>query len=451
MNKLKGFKFYIIIALVVLITVAIFLGMHPAEKWYDNYPVVAHALGTSGEEPYNSLEGFNWSYEHGQRVFECDFALTSDGKIVLAHSFDETGQEGIDEEHIPDLATFKGTLLEGKYTPLTYGDMIKIMQEHEDIYLVTDFKCDDSGMSLDQMEKMVSETKAAGATEIFKRFIIQFYDEGELPQIRKMAKFGGYIFTLYKKDFDGSKEAFEDIAKFCHRNRVDVVVMKKGRFSPKLLPVAEKYGIKIFPHTVYTTWQAEQNIESGADGAYCDGVTIKDYKRVSELPAHWYDVGDYFCAVSDNEMLSQNYEEGKRCFYMKQQPASEVLSALEAHSDIRVLIDYNEDMISELSELSGGRHYDERISRLVVRTDKLAIGKSLKPYFFWCDVIYDARSDIDVILAENPDNEQSEMLGLLDDIKEKGIAAMQVSRDKWKEEYDSYAADAGILVIKDEF
>lgn len=455
MKKLIALKKIIaVISFVAVVLIAIpmifkTLGHMDSVKWYDSYPVVAHALGTSGAEPYNSLEGFNWSYEHGQRVFECDFARTSDGKMVLAHSFEETGQQGIDEEHIPTLEQFLNSPLEGQFTPLSYGDMIELMGEHKDMYLVTDFKCDDSGMSLDQMDAMVAETRAAGAEDIFERIIVQFYDESELAQIQKKAKFGGYIFTLYKKDFDGSCEEFETIAKFCHRNKVDVVVMKKGLWTQKLQPVADKYKIKVFPHTIYTAWQARFNIEAGAAGAYCDGVTLEDYKQLKGLPEHWYSVDESVCIVETGTELADYYAGGERSFYLTNAKAAEIKELLEKYKDIYVIIGYDEALVGELSSLTSGRAENDLINRLVVCTDSLYIGKTLKPYFFWCDVIYDSREEMQEIASLGGEESRGDMFGLVDDVKEKGISCMLVSEELWGNAFNNYAEEAGIYIIKE--
>ena len=84
---------------------------------------------------------------------------------------------------------------------------------------------------------------------------VQFYQKEELAGFKKQGDFGGYIFTLYKTDFDGEEDKFRDYAAFCRENGVDVIVMKKGLWRKSLAPIAKEYGIKAYPHTVYTRWQ----------------------------------------------------------------------------------------------------------------------------------------------------------------------------------------------------
>jgi len=406
-------------------------------KWYENNPVVAHALGTTGEEPYNSLEGFEYSLSKGHKVFECDFALTSDDELVLCHSFDESGQEGIDDDHIPTKEQFMNTPLEGKYTPLSLDDMLRLLKEHEDIYLVTDFKSDDSTESLRQAGIFTDAVKAIDKN-LFDRIIIQFYQEEELAGFKKLGDFGGYIFTLYKTDFDGEVDKFTEYAAFCKENDVDVIVMKKGLWRKALAPIAKEYGIRVYPHTVYTRWQYERMIRTDADGAYCDNVSRDEVNTLKEVSNHWYDKYDGFSYAKDADEALSLYQNGEKAVYLDDvlyEPTAEAVGyVLAEDKDAYFAYPFDEDscriMAQKIYEIYGESDGNEILSRTVVFTKKRGIiNHELSTYMFWCDVVfvYDEPGDL------------HDFKTALKDVQEKGFSTLMVDEDRYTEEYSQLA------------
>lgn len=62
-----------------------------SHKWYRQNNYVVHAFGwIDGKSYLNCLEAFETSYAGGHRVFEVDFAMTSDDRIVLKHRLSES-------------------------------------------------------------------------------------------------------------------------------------------------------------------------------------------------------------------------------------------------------------------------------------------------------------------------------------------------------------------------
>lgn len=415
-------------------------------KWYENNPVVAHALGTTGEEPYNSLEGFEYSLSMGQKVFECDFALTSDDELVLCHNFDESGQEGIDTDHVPTKEQFLNTPLEGKYTPLALDDMIKLLQEHEDIYLITDFKSDDSTESLRQAG-IFAERINASDKKLFDRIIVQFYQKEELAGFKKLGDFGGYIFTLYKTDFDGEEDKFRDYAAFCKENGVDVIVMKKGLWRKSLAPIAKEYGIKAYPHTVYTRWQYERMIRTDADGAYCDNVTLDEVNTLKEVSNHWYDKYDGFALAEDGDAALSLYDTGEKAVYLDDElyePTVEAIGGILAEDkDAYFAYPYDEDncriMAQRIYEIYGETDGNEILSRTVVFTKKRGIiNRELSQYLFWCDVVfvYDGSEDL------------HDFKEALKDVQEKGFATLMVDKERYTEEFSQLAQNYDLHIYE---
>ena len=75
----------------------------------------------------NCLEGFQAMYAQGVRVFEADLRMTSDQKVVLRHDWRKGWQRGIRETSIPTLEEFLNAPILGKYTPLSFQDLLLLM------------------------------------------------------------------------------------------------------------------------------------------------------------------------------------------------------------------------------------------------------------------------------------------------------------------------------------
>ena len=433
------FRFFAILLSLVLILSAASACNKERAGWYEGNPVVAHALGTDGEIPYNCLEGFEYSLSKGQKVFECDFALTSDEKLVLCHDFDESGQEGIDSDHVPTLDQFMNTPIEGKYTPLCLDDIIRLLDEHQDIYLITDFKSDDSSESIRQVTIFADKIKFIDR-KLFDRVIVQFYQKEELADFRALAPFGGYIFTLYKTDFDGSEEEFADYASFCKENKVDVIVMKKGKWRKNLAPIAREYGIKVYPHTVYTRWQYERMIRTDADGAYCDNVSPQEVSALRKTAKHWYDTCDSFETAEDMDEAEELIRGGAGAVCLDaavdEESAGRIVELLSEYKDVYFGYHYDEEgprILSRAVYEEYGQYgktdipeIDEILSRTVVFTEKMGIINSeLSKYMLWCDVVY---------VYSDP-KDKDDFLHKLDDVEEKGFSTLAMDRDAYSEEF----------------
>jgi len=89
---------------------------------------IAHAGGyVDGHFRTNSLEGLNASYLNGFRMFELDFQLTTDNKIVATH----------DPIYVSE-KEFLSTLIEEKFTPMNMIMINNWFEKHSDAILVTD-------------------------------------------------------------------------------------------------------------------------------------------------------------------------------------------------------------------------------------------------------------------------------------------------------------------------
>jgi glycerophosphoryl diester phosphodiesterase len=95
-------------------------------KFHDMF--IAHGGGAvGGYTKTNSLEGLNVSYANGFRMFELDFQLTTDNKIVAVH----------DPIYSPE-EEFLSQRIHNKFTPMNLEMVNEWFANHPDAILITD-------------------------------------------------------------------------------------------------------------------------------------------------------------------------------------------------------------------------------------------------------------------------------------------------------------------------
>ncbi len=240
----------------------------PVNADFVSYPI-AHAMGAIDGLTYtNCKEAFEVNYELGHRVFEVDFNLTSDGKMVCRHDWSAGYQEGIDEEHVPTEVIFKKTPILGKYTPLTLEDVLLLMKEHEDIYIVTDTKYRDE-KALEQFTLILDTVRSTGSEDLLERIIVQIYNDEMLDIVKEVYDFPTIIYTLYQT-WGGEEEAFPSYCRFCKNNNIRYITMRARLATPKILEIADAYGITVLVHTVNDLENAKGFLNNGIKSIYTD-------------------------------------------------------------------------------------------------------------------------------------------------------------------------------------
>ena len=131
--------FHSLLLFVEIISVSVFLWgqrtsqtsvVTPEFSW-DHYETIAHALGGIGDKTYlNSKESFLAAYQMGCRLFEVDLTRTSDGVWVCRHSWKQSlGQWDGEEAKVLSSEEFLASPIYGKYTPLTFEDLMLLLKE----------------------------------------------------------------------------------------------------------------------------------------------------------------------------------------------------------------------------------------------------------------------------------------------------------------------------------
>lgn len=214
-------------------------------EWYNQNHAVAHAMGgIAGAGTVNCLEGFEQAYDNGFRVFEADLIMTSDDKIVLRHDWEMSlGQTGLGNNVIPTEEEFLNKKMNDLYTPLALADLIDLMVQYSDIYVITDVKETESLQNI--ISVFVSKAEESGNEQILQRLIVQIYDYAQYEEIKKIYDFPNMILTLYLME----NVDYEETAQFCVQNNLPVIVMPNISLNQQNVDIIKGYGLKIFGHT----------------------------------------------------------------------------------------------------------------------------------------------------------------------------------------------------------
>ena len=224
----------------------------------------------------NCLEGFQAQYAAGVRVFEADLRLTSDMEVVLRHDWRAGWQEGVSETSIPTLEEFLETPVLGEYTPLSFQDLLLLMEECPDVCIITDTKFTEAEVVTAQFTAMLSDAKELGLTYLFDRFVIQVYDELMFKVVDGLHHFPHYIYTLYATGFAGTEDAFREAASFCADNGFLGLTLWDYWWREAYAPIARELGVSVYVHTVNDAQEARELLDQGVSGIYTDALTPAD-------------------------------------------------------------------------------------------------------------------------------------------------------------------------------
>lgn len=259
-----------------------------AKPWYEKYSTICHALGRTLEGDFlsNSKEAFLINYWRGQRVFETDLSITSDGILVLRHDWNtDLGQAEVFGEDFGregdtpvTAAEFMSAPVWGKYTPMTLKDWFVIMKSHPDIYMVTDTK-----FYSDIEERFglfVGTAVENGYEDVLSRVIVQIYYEDMYDEVSSVYPFENWIWTLYRIGYPGGNEVLD----FMRRKDIPVLTMPSDGWSSQIGRELEGSGIKVYVHTVNDEEEARLRISQGVSGIYTDDIYPLFHSAIKPTP-----------------------------------------------------------------------------------------------------------------------------------------------------------------------
>lgn len=248
-----------------------------AEEILASSRTVMHGLGQlSGTSVLNCREGFDRYYARGARVFEVDLRMTSDGQVVLRHDWRGGWQEGISELSIPTRDAFLAAPLLERYTPMSFRDLLLLMEEYPDICIITDTKFTDAEVVTAQFTAMLNDAHKLGLSYLFDRMVIQVYSPLMFRVVDHLGHFPHYIYTFYAEGFNGTEEALRERLTFCRKNGIEGVTMWSWLWRPSYAAIAENSGVRCYVHTVNDRETAESLLQSGVSAVYTDYLVLHE-------------------------------------------------------------------------------------------------------------------------------------------------------------------------------
>jgi len=240
--------------------------------WYEKHQLIAHAGGGIDGLAYtNSIEAVKLNYKNGHRVFEVDFCLSGDMKLVAEHDWKYFWQkQKIDSEAPVTRDEFMSTPVYEKYTPMDIDTVIDLMIEYEDMYVMTDYKnCNNKQEVQIGLKQIVVAAEKKNAKRVLKRFIIQTYHDSYIDWANEVYTFDNYVYTMYVRgDYD-----FDKFVGYCRSAHVPIITMWTEWYYNLVLGFDDYKDLNVFVHTENEISYVRQLIADGVKGIYTDFIT----------------------------------------------------------------------------------------------------------------------------------------------------------------------------------
>ncbi|WP_178022544.1 phosphatidylinositol-specific phospholipase C/glycerophosphodiester phosphodiesterase family protein [uncultured Paenibacillus sp.] len=253
------------------------------DQGFKAHRMVAHAMGgIEGLTYTNSYDAFLANYEKGFRVFEVDLLLSSEGRLVARHEWGEsfTRQLGQQDKLAPDRqgavlthAEFKAAKIQGIYEPLDWIDVLELMEQYPDVYIVTDTKQSTPDEIRRIFTQIVDEAKMKDPA-LLERVVPQIYNRSMWEPVERIYPFDSVIFTLYQ-----THETDEEVVAFAKDKELAAITMSDVRANAGLIRELNRIGVPSYIHTINDSETMAKLKKMGAYGFYTDFLTETDLAK----------------------------------------------------------------------------------------------------------------------------------------------------------------------------
>ncbi|MDN4079277.1 phosphatidylinositol-specific phospholipase C/glycerophosphodiester phosphodiesterase family protein [Paenibacillus polymyxa] len=284
----------VIAAVILLMIIGTFLLAYKGQSTeehtgFTTHRVISHAMGAVDGLAYtNAREAFVENYKKGSRVFEVDLMFTSDGHLVARHEWTESFTKQMQQEH--EVATeqggkpwsyhqFKNTPIHGSYTPLDWKDVLDLLENYPDAYIVTDTKEQDPAQ-IKQLFAQLTHQAQEKNPELLSRIVPQIYNEEMLQTLRSIYPYTSIIYTLY-----ATEDTDDQIIQFVQQHDITAVTLPENRVSGALVESLRQAGAVCYVNTINELKDATEYEQMGVRGFYTDVLTEKELRRRSWLYA----------------------------------------------------------------------------------------------------------------------------------------------------------------------
>lgn len=243
----------------------------PEFNW-ENYNIITHALGgLDGYTYLNSWESFINHYDKGCRFFEVDLSQTSDGVWVCRHNWKEPmGQWEGDKKKVLSAEEFLNTPIYGKYTPMSFEDLLKLLDEYPDAFVTIDSKqysVRNYQRTLEDYAQYREIAINAGLEHTLGQIIPELYNSAMYSGTTLVYKFPAYLYSLWQ---EYSIEELNDIADFCQANQIQAVSLYCEYWSEDVQKIFDERDILVYIYTINDEEKAREYVKAGAKGVCTD-------------------------------------------------------------------------------------------------------------------------------------------------------------------------------------
>ena len=245
---------------------------------FQKYRLIAHAMGgvNKNYRYTNSKEGFIEHYNKGTRIFEVDLVETKEGAIVARHDWSNSLYDILEQENeykdekALTLDEFKSKKINKTLTPLTLNDMVDLMLEYDDFYIVTDTKSSKKDDVNRVFTKLVDKLNKKDPS-LIDRIIPQIYNRDMFFLLKDIYDFKNILYTLYLES-----SSYSEVIEFAKEYKISGVVMSEEKYNKYFIQELNKNGIKSYVHTINDEEKIKKYIEEGVYGIYTDYVYEND-------------------------------------------------------------------------------------------------------------------------------------------------------------------------------
>lgn len=244
-------------------------------------PLIAHAGGGYKKDGIeytytNSREAFEQNYAIGHRIFEFDFYFTSDKKLASIHDWEEFGYKDGTPMSEAEWLNFKEP---HQLQNLMLSDILDLMIEHEDMFLVTDTKSNEvSPMEQIEQYTMLYNEVISRSPELLNRVFPQVYNGDILRNVEILQKFPFIIFTAYST-LETSEEIFQLFETYDNIKMFTTATFNQYIDDQDFIRKLKKKGIFISVHTINDLEELSNPRYKKADGFYTDFITPDDWNN----------------------------------------------------------------------------------------------------------------------------------------------------------------------------
>lgn len=281
---MEAFVKRIILLIEILLAACLFTGSVPygnakeeiavntPEFNWENYNIITHALGgLDGYTYLNSRESFINHYDKGCRFFEVDLSQTSDGVWVCRHNWKEPmGQWEGDKKKVLSAEEFLNTPIYWKYTPMSFEDLLKLLDEYPDAFVTIDSKqysVRNYQRTLEDYAQYREIAINAGLEHTLGQIIPELYNSAMYSGTTLVYKFPAYLYSLWQ---EYSIEELNDIADFCQANQIQAVSLYCEYWSEDVQKIFDERDILVYIYTINDEEKAREYVKAGAKGVCTD-------------------------------------------------------------------------------------------------------------------------------------------------------------------------------------